>query len=342
MKTIATTPASRRPPASAAILILAALLLFLCLSDSVPAAQAAGSSSASFSMAPYGELQLTLPAGWKGRTKRSPRNLSPTIEISSTAGEEFVVLVTPVHPSTRQSVSANLKAATETAAQAAVAQSVEKKADIKPLKGEQTDGYYFSLTDSAPAPGEYKYMSQGLARIRELLVQFTILSNDPAQKIRDTALGMLRTARHEQAALTTLDIPVSGQGWKIRVFDPGLGALQQRAEAGQFQCRTATGTGFNLSLFVEKPGSAGTQHGDVFDHYWPRSKRNPLIEEDSIKVERSPKFVKVSYRVGPMPNVNYYFAYKGRWVDVHISKLPFAKDDEKLFASFDQLLAYSE
>jgi hypothetical protein len=107
-------------------------------------------------------------------------------------------------------------------------------------------------------------------------------------------------------------------------------------------CRSATGTGFNLSLFVEKPAGAGTQHGDVFDHYWALSKRNPLIEEDSIKVERNQKFVKVSYRIGPMPNVNYYFAYKGRWVDLHISKLPFAKDDEKLFASFDQLLAYSE
>ena len=316
--------------------------MVLSLEGAVSAAAPAGPQPKAFSLPPHGELQLTLPAGWKDRLKPTPRNPLPTLELSPATGAEVVVFITPIPLSAAQPALSNLKSATENMARASVAQSVEKKADIIALKGEQTDGYYFSLTDSAPAPGEYKYMSQGLARVGEMLLQFTILSNDPTQKARDTGLETLRTASHRKAALATREIPISGQGWKIRIPDPGLGQLQQQSGPGQFACRSTTGTGFNLSLFVEKPAGAGTKHGDVFEHYWTLSKKNPLIEEDSVKVERNEKFVKVSYRLGPMPNVNYYFAYKGRWIDLHISKLPFAKEDEKLFASFDQLLAYSE
>ncbi len=43
-----------------------------------------------------------------------------------------------------------------------------------------------------------------------------------------------------------------------------------------------------------------------------------------------------------MRNVNYYFAFRDRWVDVHISKLPFAQEDEKLFAAFDKTLSYGD
>ena len=43
-----------------------------------------------------------------------------------------------------------------------------------------------------------------------------------------------------------------------------------------------------------------------------------------------------------MPNVNYYFAFKGRWIDVHISKLPRGRDDEQIFAAFEKNLSYQE
>ncbi|HXJ55321.1 MAG TPA: hypothetical protein VNU68_01535 [Verrucomicrobiae bacterium] len=341
MKTSNGPPRPRGTGQPATRWLLSALLIFLCL-NRTPPASAAGQPSKSFAVPPNGEIQLALPAEWKGRVIPSPRTSLPTIELSSTATEDFKVFMTPIPRGSSQPVWANLKSATELLSRPVVAQSVEKEADLIQLQGAQTEGYYFSVTDAAPAPGEYKYMSQGLARVGELLVQFTILSNDPTQKIRDTGLEILRTAGHVQGPPATRDILVLGEGWKVRIFDPGLGRVEQQSGAGRFVCRSTTGTGFNLSLFVEQPTGTGTQHADVFEHYWSLSKQNPLIEQDSIKVERNQKFVKVSYRIGPMPNVNYYFAYKGRWVDLHISKLPFAKDDEKLFASFDQLLAYSE
>jgi len=193
-----------------------------------------------------------------------------------------------------------LKSATELLSRPVVAQSVEKEADLIQLQGAQTEDTIFRDGRRAGSR-RIQYMSQGLARVGELLVQFTILSNDPTQKIRDTGLEILRTAGHVQGPPATRDILVLGEGWKVRIFDPGLGRVEQQSGAGRFVCRSTTGTGFNLSLFVEQPTGTGTQHADVFEHYWSLSKQNPLIEQDSIKVERNQKFVKSATGSAPCP-----------------------------------------
>ena len=47
-------------------------------------------------------------------------------------------------------------------------------------KGKTGLGYYFSITDEAPSikAGEYKYMTQSGIPVSNLLVMFTILSNE--------------------------------------------------------------------------------------------------------------------------------------------------------------------
>lgn len=39
-------------------------------------------------------------------------------------------------------------------------------------------------------------------------------------------------------------------------------------------------------------------------------------------------------------NVNYFFAHKSRWVDVHASIIGYGKDDARVLAAFDKSLAY--
>jgi len=291
----------------------------------------------------YGELELTLQKVWKDRLKPSPMNLPPTIEISPNTGQEFVMLLTPVAPQKAKIEPSDLRSGVQQMSRQAAAQSVEKKALIKEFKGEQAEGYYFSLTDSAPAPGEYKFMTQGLSKVGEMLVSFTILSNDSTQKHREAGLEVVRTATYLKFPETTdMDIDVPNRGWKIHLLNPRLRGLQQQCESNRFTCSSRADSGFNLSLFVEKPGGAGTQHADVFDYYWPKASKNPLIDEATVKVEKKDKFVKVTYSAARMRNVNYYFAFRDRWVDVHISKLPFAQEDEKLFAAFDKTLSYGD
>ncbi|HUR44572.1 MAG TPA: hypothetical protein VMZ27_01760 [Candidatus Saccharimonadales bacterium] len=145
----------------------------------------------------------------------------------------------------------------------------------------------------------------------------------------------------QMALLEPLAVEVPNEGWKIVIPNQGFGKLHTQSESGQFTCRGQTKDGFIISVFVESPqGKGGTKNEDVHAYYWPRASRNPLIEEKSIKTEQKNKFVKVSYTTLDIPNVNFYFSYKGRWVDVHISKTGFTKEDEKRFADFESILSY--
>jgi hypothetical protein len=56
----------------------------------------------------------------------------------------------------------------------------EKELRFREIKGKTGLGYHFSVTDKAPSikPGEFKYMTQGGIPVGNLLVMFTIFSNE--------------------------------------------------------------------------------------------------------------------------------------------------------------------
>jgi hypothetical protein len=169
-----------------------------------------------------------------------------------------------------------------------------------------------------------------------------------SQRRAQSQQAKLRAARKNQettqepAPTGKLRIEIPEQGWGITVLSPGLRELGKQSNDAQFIYRAVGRNGFNLSVFVERPGRGGSQNRDVFNFYWAKASRNPLIDEKSVKAEMKEGFVKVSYTTLDMPNANYYFAYKDKWVDVHISKSVPTKGDEALFADFEQALSYSE
>ena len=65
------------------------------------------------------------------------------------------------------------------------------------FSGRSGPGYCFSATDRAPQPGEYKYLTQGIVRVGELSVTFTILTNDGQEAVVKQALEALKGARQE-------------------------------------------------------------------------------------------------------------------------------------------------
>ena len=73
-------------------------------------------------------------------------------------------------------------------------QAVEKTIDVKPLKGGTNTGYYFAVTDRAPKPGEFKFLNQGMVIVADLLVTFTILTNDGQDAVVTAGLSMLSAA----------------------------------------------------------------------------------------------------------------------------------------------------
>ena len=154
-----------------------------------------------YSLAGHGILRLSVPKSWQEQVKQPPNNLPPTIIFTPGSDTSFQILLTPLF-SVRENMNmpspADIKKNVSHAAEAAKSQAVEKNIIIKELKGTSSTGYYFTATDKAPNPGEYKYMTQGMLRSGDLLPTFTILYNDGAENVVVVALTMLKNAVHVQ------------------------------------------------------------------------------------------------------------------------------------------------
>ena len=173
--------------------------VWLALLLVVPAALAADGAQKRYALPERGALQMNVPAGWKDEVQ-SPeqKGLPPTIAFAG-QGQPFTVLVTPmwrasadIPAPTKETILRQVRGAIDSAR----SQALEK--DIKPveMKSSTGPGYYFSVTDRAPKPGEFKYMTQGMVKVSDLLVTFTVLTNDGQQNVTRDALAMVRSAVH--------------------------------------------------------------------------------------------------------------------------------------------------
>ena len=142
-------------------------------------------------------------------------------------------------------------------------------------------------------------------------------------------------------------ITVISQGWQISFDGPTLVKESPSYEGGGFQYKANSGR-FNVSVFVEKPAKPTGSNQDCYSHYWPMASRNPMIVASSVKHTSSKTFERVQYTIPgeyqgarfTQANVNYFFAYKGKWMDVHISIIEPKGDDVQLLQQLDNTLAY--
>ena len=133
---------------------------------------------------------LSVPQNWSDTITNSLVKPVVTVRFSAEKRDEFAMLVTFGRPEGTNTLRADV----EQAARKLTGTSEEERADIKNLRGKQTEGCYFSLTDKAPKPGGWKYLTQGVVRIGGWLAAFTILSNDPGLKINERGLEVVRSA----------------------------------------------------------------------------------------------------------------------------------------------------
>jgi len=113
-----------------------------------------------------GALVLPVPAGWKQKVQPSD---VPTLSLTPEAGNAFVVMVSALvrkdgvaAPSDPES----LRKLVGLGAERALPQAVEKSLPVQDLRGGNAQGNYFSATDRAPKPGEFRNLTQGVATIR--------------------------------------------------------------------------------------------------------------------------------------------------------------------------------
>jgi hypothetical protein len=92
--------------------------------------------------------------------------------------------------------TAAIRGLVSASAQRLASRAVEKQLAIRPIVGPFCKGYYFLATDRAAALGEWKYLTEGIARVGGIDVAFDILTNDGQEGVAKAALDMIRHARH--------------------------------------------------------------------------------------------------------------------------------------------------
>ena len=176
--------------------IYPAILLMCFFSGSVSAEEV---KSHHYTLPDHGNLRLKSPVTWKDKLRQPPNRLPPTIVFNPTTGKPFEILITPIWPVGSDMPPPNaerIKAQVEKTAEHAKSQAVERDINVMEIKGASGVGYYFTATDRAPKPGEYKHMAQGMLLIGDIALAFTILTNDGQDNVITDALAMLKSAAH--------------------------------------------------------------------------------------------------------------------------------------------------
>ncbi len=174
--------------------------LILLLGSALPALATAGTPVPRVIALPaHGALVLTIPDGWQDETRQPGQRLPPTVLIGPREGQKFQILISVVCPlsaTAGRTDEATLRAEVASAAKSAQPQAVEQSLPIKEFAGADGRGFCFFATDRAPAPGEFKYLTQGAIRLGKIALVFTVLTNDGQDTVIKQVFEMLRTAEH--------------------------------------------------------------------------------------------------------------------------------------------------
>jgi len=179
----------------------AALLSLLVTATAV--AQANTTAMRRFTLPDHGQFVIPVPPDWKGQVSQPPNRLPPTITFTPGSGKPFQILMTMIWPATKDRAPQSreqIRATVERGAEGAKVQAVEKELRILEFQGRTGPGFYFSATDRAPKADEYKFLTQGVVRVGELSVTFTILTNDGQEAVVKQALDALKGATQEPVA----------------------------------------------------------------------------------------------------------------------------------------------
>jgi len=151
-----------------------------------------------YSIPEHGTLELKVPTPWKGEVHKLRENMPPTIIFNPAKGNDFQVMITVLwgKPGEQDFNSRDrVRTSVEKDGQRLLPNISETKIVLTEIKGVSHSGYYFSVTDKAPNPGEYRYMTRGAICVGNLLLNLTILHRvKDSQAVRD-ALSLLREAK---------------------------------------------------------------------------------------------------------------------------------------------------
>lgn len=317
--------------------------------------------AAEIDLGPHGTLSLDAPEGWSIRSEPAimpdGKPIGRMIELKPPREINAKCLVSLVYSDTGSPDQSRLRRQVLEACERFVEGSVERKKNLRDFALKKGYGAYCVFTDSslagkAPEEGNYKVLASGLIEPGNDLVGVVSIFADDGNGIEFQA--MLK-------AINSLDlkagtpagggnaIPIPGQGWKVTFDAPPIKNGRGGSHGDDYEFRGSNGR-LNVSLFVEAPKKAGGGNKECYEFYWPKSALHPLIKHDSVKVSHTDKFYRVEYLIqipengiaSMQTNVNYYFAFEGKWVDLHISALGASQAEAAIIKRIDESLAYEQ
>ena len=180
-------------------------LALLGLSLAAATAIAADGEKKAFALPDNSKLELAIPAGWKDEVKANQASkgskgpATTTVALTPRDGPPFEVSVTPVarqKPGASTDTAIRMRHSVQQGADKVKPTAIEHYLAVEQLPGAPGPGYYFSATDREPKPSEFKHLTQGMLLVGDVVVAFSILTNDSQEKVREQALAMLKSASH--------------------------------------------------------------------------------------------------------------------------------------------------
>jgi hypothetical protein len=310
-----------------------------------------------FAVPGRGNLQLSVPKEWRAISKSLEEPTSVLLRIRPATGEAFLVQVTAVwlEPAKLAArTEEQLKADVRRSAEKLLTQAVEKEAVIVELRGAQTLGYHYSLTDRAPKPGEYKYMTQGILVTGELLTIFTILYHDPALPEKAQVLQMFAGATYTKGGAAkkseatpsdrfSFDMPEP----RIRFVVPDIPQMDMgvHPNAGVQPHALFMGSGprgYSISILMPTANAGMTPRDCARSGYGSLVSRYGLDPKSVVTYQANDMtyVVLFPFRVGPLTQLKAYLlsSHGGtHCIEVHISKTVTSTSKE---AVSDELAAW--
>lgn len=306
----------------------------------------AGSTQKNYSLYEHGYLALKSPTPWKDSVNRPPDNLPPTIQFQAGNGKPFAVLLTPIWPfnDTPPMTTEVLRKNVEKTAAQLKSQAVEKEIQLKSIKGIEGSGYYFKITDRAPKPDEFKYLTQGMIKVRDLVVTFTVLTNDGQDSVIDSALEVIKSIRNVRPASS---IEKQGSVYRIAVPSTELFLefpmkdlkLEQADDFRPYYHLTNSKLGLNVSFNFEHTSKCSNSKS-CRDYFADELKAGYSNKKNWYLSQIGDVFVSENID-GPVngfnlkqQHMNAHFVKKGVWIDTHLSKVQYKKTDREIFVNF--------
>ena len=192
--------AAARPPAAGRGRGLGVRQVFLLsllpvLSVGGPPAEAPAWEARRYKVPRVGVLELAGPSGWKQDVRRYTKY--PRLDIEYTPrNEDASVLLTMFWSSVGGTGRLAARRTTEALRERALQTSDEDDGEVEILEllGESTAGYYFSVTQSNPDPGSWKYLTMGRVAMGPVLLGFSVSTTDSFSELPGEVIRAIRGA----------------------------------------------------------------------------------------------------------------------------------------------------